>query len=133
MVEDADSGEVLYSLNAGRYFLPASNAKLFTTAMAVGTFGLDFHIRTAVESAAEPDSSGHLQGDLVLVGRGDGNLSNRVAPFVERAERSGPPEKALADLVEQVVRAGVREVSGDIMAEDSYFAPVRYPPAWGID
>lgn len=133
IVEDSDSGEVLYSLNAGRYFMPASNAKLFTTAMALATLGPDFHIRTTVESAAEPDSSGHLQGDLVLVGRGDGNLSNRVVPFVERAERSGPPEKALADLVEQVVAAGVREISGDIIADDSYFAPERYPPGWGID
>ena len=133
IVEDADSGEVLYSLNAGRYFMPASNAKLFTTAMALATLGPDFHIRTTLESAAEPDSSGHLQGDLVLVGRGDGNLSNRVVPFVERAERGGPPEKALADLVEQVVAAGVREISGDIIADDSYFAPERYPPGWGID
>lgn len=133
LVTDADTGEVLYSVNAGRYFMPASNAKLFTTAMALATLGPDFRIRTTVESAAEPDSSGHLPGDLVLVGRGDANLSNRVIPFVERAERSGPPEKALADLADQVVAAGVKEISGDIVADDSYFAPERYPPGWGID
>jgi D-alanyl-D-alanine carboxypeptidase/D-alanyl-D-alanine-endopeptidase (penicillin-binding protein 4) len=133
IVKDADSGEVLYSLNAGRYFMPASNAKLFTTAMALATLGPDFRIRTTIESTAEPDFSGHLQGDLVLVGRGDGNLSNRVVPFVERAERSGPPEKALANLVDQVVAAGVREISGDVIADDSYFVSERYPPGWGID
>jgi D-alanyl-D-alanine carboxypeptidase/D-alanyl-D-alanine-endopeptidase (penicillin-binding protein 4) len=133
IVKDADSGEVLYTLNSGRYFMPASNAKLFTTAMALATLGPDYRIRTTIESAAGPDSSGHLQGDLVLVGRGDGNLSNRVVPFVERAERSGPPEKALADLVDQVVAAGVKEISGDIIADDSYFVSERYPPGWGID
>jgi serine-type D-Ala-D-Ala carboxypeptidase/endopeptidase (penicillin-binding protein 4) len=133
IVKDADSGETLYTLNAGRYFMPASNAKLFTTAMALATLGPQFRIRTTIESAAELDHSGHLQGDLVLVGRGDGNLSNRVVPFVERAERSGPPEKALADLVDQVVAAGVREISGDIIGDDSYFVSERYPPGWGID
>lgn len=133
MVSDADTGEVLYSLNAGRYFMPASNAKLFTTAMALATLGGDFRIRTTVESAAEPDSGGHLEGDLALVGRGDANLSSRVLPFVEHAEHNGPPEKALADLADQVVASGVKEISGDLIADDSYFAPERYPPGWGID
>ena len=133
IVSDADTGEVLYSVNAGRYFMPASNAKLFTTAMALATLGPDFRIRTTVESAAEPDSSGHLQGDLVFVGRGDANLSSRVIPFVEHAERDGPPEKALAALAEQVVKSGVKEISGDVVADDSYFVPERYPPGWGID
>ena len=50
LITDADSGEVLYSLNASRYFMPASNAKLFTTAMALATLGPEFHIRTTVES-----------------------------------------------------------------------------------
>lgn len=133
IVTDADTGEVLYSLNAGRYFMPASNVKLFTTAMALATLGPDFHIRTTVESTGQPDSSGHSEGDLVLVGRGDANLSNRVLPFVDHAEHNGPPEKALGDLAEQVVAAGVKEISGDIVADDSYFAPERYPPGWGID
>jgi D-alanyl-D-alanine carboxypeptidase/D-alanyl-D-alanine-endopeptidase (penicillin-binding protein 4) len=133
LIDDADTGEVLYSLNAGRYFMPASNAKLFTTAMALATLGPDFRIRTTVESAAEPDSSGHVKGDLVLVGRGDANLSNRVVPFVDHAEHNGPPEKALADLADQVAASGVKEISGDIIADDSYFAPERYPPGWGID
>jgi D-alanyl-D-alanine carboxypeptidase/D-alanyl-D-alanine-endopeptidase (penicillin-binding protein 4) len=133
MISDADTGDVLYSLNAGRYFMPASNAKLFTTAMALATLGPDFHIRTTAESAGEPDPSGRLAGDLVLVGRGDANLSNRVFPFLEHAEHSGPPEKALADLADQVLASGVKEISGDIIADDSYFAPERYPPGWGID
>ncbi len=133
VISDADTGEVLYSVNAGHYFMPASNVKLFTTAMALATLGPDFRIRTTVESAAEPDSSGHLQGDLVLVGRGDANLSSRVIPFAEHPERNGPPEKALADLADQVVKSGVKEISGDVVADDSYFVPERYPPGWGID
>jgi D-alanyl-D-alanine carboxypeptidase/D-alanyl-D-alanine-endopeptidase (penicillin-binding protein 4) len=133
LVTDADRGEVLYSVNAGRYFMPASNAKLFTTAMALATLGPEFRIRTTVESAGERDSAGCLTGDLVLVGRGDANLSNRVFPFVDRVERSGPAEKALADLADQVAASGVKEISGDIVADDSYFLSERYPPGWTID
>ncbi len=133
IVTDADTGETIYSQNADRYFMPASNAKLFTSAMALATLGPDFRIRTTIESAAAPDPTGVLQGDLVLVGRGDANLSSRVFPFVDHAERNGPLEKALADLADQVVASGVKEISGDIVADDSYFAPERYPPGWTID
>src|SRR5579872_3692474 len=107
IVTDADTGETIYSQNADRYFMPASNAKLFTSAMSLATLGPDFRIRTTIESAAAPDSAGVLQGTLVLVGRGDANLSNRVLPFKDHAEHSGPPEKALADLADQVVASGV--------------------------
>ena len=133
IVTDADTGAVIYSQNADRHFMPASNAKLFTTAMALATLGPDFRIRTTVESEAAPDSTGRLPGDLVLVGRGDANLSSRVLPFVDRAEHNGAPEKALADLADQVVASGVKEISGDIVADDSYFSPERYPPGWTID
>lgn len=133
VISDADTGEMLYSLNAQRYFMPASNAKLFTTAMALATLGPDFRIRTTIESAAQPDPSGRLPGDLVLVGRGDANLSNRAIPFAGRAQRDGPPEKPLAEMADQVIAAGVKEISGDIVGDDSYFAPERYPSGWGID
>jgi len=133
IVTDADTGQTIYSQDADRYFMPASNAKLFTSAMALATLGPDFRIRTTIESAEAPDSAGVLSGDLVLVGRGDANLSSRVFPFADHAERNGSPEKALADMADQVVAAGVKEISGDIVADDSYFAPERYPSGWTID
>lgn len=132
-MSDADTGATIYSQNADRYFMPASNTKLFTSAMALATLGPDFRIRTTIESADAPDSAGVLRGDLVLVGRGDANLSSRVFPFGDHPERNGPPEKALADFADQVVASGVKEISGDIVADDSYFAPERYPPGWTID
>ncbi len=133
LVEDADSGEVLYSLNADRYFLPASNAKLFTAALTLATLGSDYCFHTTIESRSAADADGVLHGDLVLVGRGDPNLSNRVFPFAKKAERDGPPEKILAELADAVVARGVKKISGDVIGDDSYFAGGTYPSGWAID
>lgn len=133
LVEDADTGEVLFSLNDDRYFLPASNAKLFTTALALATLGPDYRFHTTIESRAPLDTDGALQGDLVLVGRGDPDLSNRVFPFVKKTERNGPPEKILAELADAVAARGVKKITGDVIGDDSYFAGGAYPSGWAID
>ncbi len=133
LVEDADSGEVLYSLNADHYFLPASNAKLFTAALTLATLGSDYCFHTTVESRSALSSDGVLAGDLVLVGRGDPNLSNRIFPFAKKTERDGPPEKILAELADAVVARGVKKITGDVIGDDSYFAGGAYPSGWAID
>jgi len=137
LVADADSGEVLYARNSNQYFLPASNVKLFTTVMAMATLGPEFRIRTTIESARGVDRMGRLRGDLVLVGRGDANLSNRVfpngEPYTKNNHRDGPPEKLLAQLADQVIARGVKQIDGDVVADDSDFVPARFPSGWTVD
>src|SRR5690242_94946 len=58
LVEDADTGEVLYALNANHYFLPASNAKLFTAALALSTLGPDYRFHTTIETRDSLDADG---------------------------------------------------------------------------
>jgi len=133
LVMDEETGETLYALSAAHYFRPASNVKLFTTALALATLGPDFRVRTTIEAAGPLDRSGRLRGDLVLVGRGDANLSNRVFPFAKQGEREGPADKVLAELADQVVARGVKQIRGDIVADDSYFVLARFPPGWTVD
>ena len=122
-------GKTLYTRDAEHLFLPASNMKLFTTAAAVEKLGPEFVFRTTVETAAAPDSDGRV-GDLYLVGRGDPTLGNRVFP-----DQPPPPDKPLAEavfqrLAEQVVARGVREVSGNLIADDSYFLFEPFSHGW---
>jgi len=133
LVSDADTGEILYSLNAARYFAPASNAKLFTTAMALATLGPDFRIHTKVVGTGML-KDGRYHGDLVLMGAGDANLSNRVFPFRGKAGgRSGPADKILTELADQVAARGVKVIEGDVVADDSYLDRGRFPSGWTVD
>jgi len=132
LVVDAATGETLYEKNADHYFTPASNMKLLTTALALDKLGPDYRFRTTVETHGTI-TQGVLAGDLILVGRGDPNLSNRKFPFDTKEEFDGPPEKVLNELADQVVAHGVKEISGDIVADDSYFPRDRYPDGWEID
>jgi serine-type D-Ala-D-Ala carboxypeptidase/endopeptidase (penicillin-binding protein 4) len=133
LVTDAATGEVLYARNADEYFMPASTAKLFTTALALATLGPDYRVRTTVASIGTLDANGALNGDLILTGRGDANLSNRKFPFDKKEEREGPPEKALAEFADAVVALGVKEVTGDVIADDSMFQHEKFPSGWLVD
>lgn len=133
LIADGETGETLFEQNAAKYFVPASNMKLFTTALALAKLGPEFRFHTTLESAGVIDSSGELSADLVLVGRGDPNLSNRKLPFNLKEEFEGPPEKALGELADQLVAKGVKSISGDIVGDDSYFPRERYPNGWEID
>jgi serine-type D-Ala-D-Ala carboxypeptidase/endopeptidase (penicillin-binding protein 4) len=133
LIVDEQSGETLFEQNADKYFVPASNLKLFTTALALAKLGPDYRFHTTLETRGTISAEGRLTSDLILVGRGDPNLSNRKFPYVLKEEFDGPPEKVLAELADALVAKGVREISGDVVGDDSYFPRERYPSGWEID
>ena len=133
LVTDAATGQVLYSRNAGNFFLPASDAKLFTTALALATLGPAYRVHTTVTATGMLDANGVLSGDLVLNGRGDANLSNRKFPYDKKVERDGAADKALAALADAVVARGVKEIDGNVIADDSLFPQERFPSGWTVD
>src|SRR5277367_487702 len=129
-VADRDTGETLYELNGDHFFTPASNAKVVTTALALATLGSDYRFHTTLEAKSAIGTDGRLAGDLILVGRGDPDLSNRRFPYSGRGDRVGPIEKVLAELADEAVAKGLREVDGDIVADDSYLPYDPYPVGW---
>lgn len=133
LVVDQTTGQTLYQLHSTHFFTPASNAKLFTTALALHELGPNFRWLTMLETSGKIDASGTLDGNLVLVARGDPDLSNRVFPFGQTERFDGPPDKALEGLVNQLLAKGVKHIQGDVVVDDTYFTYNRYPPGWTID
>jgi serine-type D-Ala-D-Ala carboxypeptidase/endopeptidase (penicillin-binding protein 4) len=125
-------GRVLYERNADHLFQPASNMKLFTTAAALEKLGPEFTFRTTVESSGQTDAQGKIP-DLILVGRGDPNLSGRVLPYQYNSKPNSPADLALRELAEQVAARGVREVTGDIIADDRYFLYEPFSHDWSAE
>jgi D-alanyl-D-alanine carboxypeptidase/D-alanyl-D-alanine-endopeptidase (penicillin-binding protein 4) len=132
-IASLDSGKVLYALNGDKLFTPASNTKLFTTAAALALIGPEYKFRTTLETNGSLDKYGRLSGDLVLVGRGDPNLSGRELPYSIRTQRDADPARVLENLADELVQKGVKYVDGDIIADDSYFAFERYGEGWSQD
>jgi D-alanyl-D-alanine carboxypeptidase/D-alanyl-D-alanine-endopeptidase (penicillin-binding protein 4) len=131
-VVDLESGKTLYRWNADRFFVPASNTKLFTTAMALTRLGPDFTFQTRVVSDAAPDANGRIGGPLRLVGGGDPNLSARAIPY-HRGPISGDPLAAIEDLADQIAARGVKRIDGDIIGDDTWYAWEPYAAGWGIE
>jgi D-alanyl-D-alanine carboxypeptidase/D-alanyl-D-alanine-endopeptidase (penicillin-binding protein 4) len=116
VVRKADTGEVLYTSQSGRRRQPASNGKLLTTAAALDTLGADHRFHTTVE-AAGTRAGATLRGDLYLRGGGD--------PTMLASDYDA--------LAAQVASAGVTEVAGTLVADDTYFDNVRLGTGWAWD
>jgi D-alanyl-D-alanine carboxypeptidase/D-alanyl-D-alanine-endopeptidase (penicillin-binding protein 4) len=130
---DLATGKTIYSLNQDQLFMPASNMKLFTTAAVLATAGPDYRFHTTVETTGKIDANGKLQGDLVIVGRGDPNISGRVLPYQLKSERIPPHTQVLEEMADQVARSGLKAVSGDVLGDDTFYSPERLAEGWAQD
>src|SRR5512142_1074410 len=125
-VVDLQTGNALYSRNADRLFLPASNMKLFTAALALERLGPDYRMTTRLVRAPS--------GDLVLVGGGDPSLSGRPYPYQKDTSRlKSSPLQAIEELADQAVAGGIMRVDGDIVGDDQLYPWAPYPPSWTED
>lgn len=105
LIQPLSSAATLYSRDSQKYFIPASNVKLLTTAAALQKLGADFRIKTSVYSGEN--------GDLYIAGRGD--------PSIAEAQL-----KSLAQQLKQRGISGVNKLIGD----DSYFQGSPVNPNW---
>jgi D-alanyl-D-alanine carboxypeptidase/D-alanyl-D-alanine-endopeptidase (penicillin-binding protein 4) len=127
-------GKPLCLLHAEHLFQPASNLKLFTLAAALEKLGPDFTFLTTVETAHPPDAEGRV-GNLYIVGRGDANFAtSRELPYAgpNTPRNTAASLQAVEDLANQVAGRGVREVAGNLIADDSYFVDEPYPSDWAV-
>jgi serine-type D-Ala-D-Ala carboxypeptidase/endopeptidase (penicillin-binding protein 4) len=133
LIVDPMRGDTLYSHNAGKLFMPASNMKILTSASALTRFGPGYRYATTFAARGRV-TNGTLVGDLVVIGRGDPSVSDHMLGDAML------PLRAIAD---SIVARGVTHISGRVAAggdafpgsvfgygwtyedfEDSYSAPI---------
>lgn len=130
LVRDLESGDTVYARNQDKLFLPASNAKLFSTALALSRLGGDYRLTTRLAVDGTVSEEGVLEGDLRLIGGGDPNLSSRILPFRKSGEFAPDRLAPLRELARRVADAGIRRISGDIVGDDSRYVWQPYPRGW---
>ena len=123
-VVELSSGKTIYRLNEDRMFLPASNMKLFTSALALMRLGPDRTFVTRVLLDAS--------GNVVLAGSGDPSLSGRAFPY-QKSSAMGPGLKPIEDLADQIVASGVTRIAGDVVGDDRLYPWAPYAPSWTQD
>jgi len=110
-VQDVDSGEVVLAWKADVPRNPASTMKLLTTLVGLEKLGPTYQWTTDIYAIGDLDG-GHLDGDLLIKGHGD--------PFL------------VTDRVWQMLRmvrqAGVHDIDGNLLIDDSYFEVGDYDP-----
>ena len=114
-------GKLIYDHNGDQLFTPASNMKVYTTAVAVDLLGADYHWRTSVYSDAEPDSSGTIRGDVILYGRGAPDLTS---------SNKHDNNNSIEELTKALVARGVKHIQGNIVADESYFRGDAINEGW---
>ena len=132
LIADAASGETLFEHNPQKLFVPASNAKLYASALALSRLGPDVRFRTRL-LAQGPIENGVLAGDLVLLGGGDPNLSSRQLPYHPKLEFRDDRLEPMRELARQALAAGVEVVEGDIVGDASRYVWDPYPPGWSLE
>jgi len=112
-VLDLECDSVIYARNCRTLFIPASNMKIIATGAALCYLGPDFRFKTRLAMSGKIKRN-KLDGDIILIGGGDPTFST----------------EHLEQFVSILDDTMIREITGDIILDDSYFSDERLPIGW---
>jgi D-alanyl-D-alanine carboxypeptidase/D-alanyl-D-alanine-endopeptidase (penicillin-binding protein 4) len=115
------TGAVLYSRNADRNFVPASNVKLLTAAAALEQLGPDYRYRTTVY-ADGPVEAGTLKGNLIVRGAGD--------PTLGGYEQRSDPTQVFRRWADSLRARGITHIAGNVVGDDSRLDETPLGKGW---
>lgn len=119
------TGRTLYENHADRLMCPASNSKLYVAALGLDHFGGAYRVATPILATGRTDAGGVLHGDLIVSGRGDWSWKAGVADtnFWD----------IFQPFVGVVTNAGIRQITGDIIGDGTFFRGEPDGSGWTID
>jgi D-alanyl-D-alanine carboxypeptidase/D-alanyl-D-alanine-endopeptidase (penicillin-binding protein 4) len=107
LLVDAERQDTILSHDADRLFMPASNQKLLTGAIALQRLGPDFRWRTPVLLDGVQRGS-VFHGDLLVQGSGD--------PSISDALRGGRANSAFDVVLDTLQARGIKRITGRVLA-----------------
>jgi serine-type D-Ala-D-Ala carboxypeptidase/endopeptidase (penicillin-binding protein 4) len=122
-LKNTSDQRLIFGLNQERSLPSASTLKLITTSTALSVLGPDYRCSTFLEYAGKIVND-TLKGNLYIRGTGDPSLgSERFKEYPSVLELTDRWAAA-------VVRAGIRYVSGQVIADASYFDGNSVADSW---
>lgn len=112
LVQDVNTGVTLYRKNTDRYFMPASNEKLFTAFAALNYLDERFVYQTRLFADTAKIQSGTLKDHAYLQFSGDPTLT--IAQ--------------LDHLINTLSQKGIHHIEGNFIIDDTAFDQVFYSP-----
>ena len=123
VVVDPISHDTLLSHNAGKLFVPASNQKILTSATAVAQLGPEFRFVTRFATNGTVHDA-TLDGDLIIVGRGDPTFSDAMR---------GDFRNAFREMADSLARLGITRIRGSLRRAGDAFPDDQYGYGWEFD
>jgi D-alanyl-D-alanine carboxypeptidase/D-alanyl-D-alanine-endopeptidase (penicillin-binding protein 4) len=123
LVVNPRTSDTLYSHNAAKLFVPASNTKLVTGAASLLSLGPDYRWKTTVAARGEI-RDGVVGGDLVVFGRGDPTVSNRI-----QSDAMAP----LRRIADSLAAKGIKRIAGRVIQGGNAFPDSRWGAGWQLD
>lgn len=122
-VEDVALPKLLYDHNGDIPLKPASCNKLHTSAAALYYLGSAYTYTTRVYYSGQIRGK-KLAGDLIVVGSGDPTISGRFQ------ENKRDVTNTLRDWANDIKKAKIRIVTGDLIGDDDHFDDVYFGKGW---
>ncbi|MFH1423167.1 MAG: D-alanyl-D-alanine carboxypeptidase/D-alanyl-D-alanine-endopeptidase [Planctomycetota bacterium] len=113
-------GTTVYSKNASKLFSVASNMKVATTAASLALLGKSYEFKTKLLRSGTIEGK-TLNGDLVVIGEGDPNISNRFY---------SSPNQVFQTWAKILIAQGIEKVEGNVVIDDTFFDRNYVPNTW---
>ncbi|HVA74896.1 MAG TPA: D-alanyl-D-alanine carboxypeptidase/D-alanyl-D-alanine-endopeptidase [Acidimicrobiales bacterium] len=126
-LEVSQGDQVIFDGNGSDMFIPASNLKILTAIAVLDRLGGSTKFVTSVR-ATGPAGGGVVAGNLYLVGGGDPDL--RTSSYGGGTSAPGATFTSLDALALQVREAGISEVTGSVIGDESRFDSQRIVASW---